>query len=122
MVTEYIEKRIDKRAPHSEEAKFKILGEPEQTTAYNYEKAETKNISKGGVCMSLPYKINEGNVIRVEIPLEKDGAEKKIKAFCEVQWCNYRESEKRYEVGMSFIALKEDDAEYLRAYVQERAM
>ncbi len=122
MVTEYIEKRVDKRAPHQEEAKFKVLGEPEQTTAYNYEKAETKNISKGGVCMSLPYKINEGNVIRVEIPLGKDGEEKKIKAFCEVQWCNYRESEKRYEVGMSFIALKEDDAEYLRSYVQERAM
>ncbi len=115
----YLEKRIDPRAEIQEKAKYKLLGEEQSSMNFEYEEAQTKNISIGGVCMVLPHKISEGNVIRVEIPIES--AQQPIKAFCEVQWCKPSEKEK-YEVGLSFIALKEEDAELLSTFVKNRAM
>ncbi|HRU39570.1 MAG TPA: hypothetical protein P5511_06805, partial [Candidatus Goldiibacteriota bacterium] len=64
----YLEKRIDPRAEIQEKAKYKLLGEEQSSMNFEYEEAQTKNISIGGVCMVLPHKISEGNVIRVEIP------------------------------------------------------
>jgi c-di-GMP-binding flagellar brake protein YcgR len=119
MVTSFIEKRVDKRADVEETAKYKILGENESSQNFEYAEATTKNISRGGVCMVVPHKINEGNVIRVEIPVEKN--ERPIKAFCEVQWCRPEDNGK-FEVGLSFIALKEEDVEHLNNFVNEHAM
>ena len=122
MMGSFAEKRMDKRADLSEEAKFKILGEQDEAVSYGYEKAMTKNISRGGVCMVLPYKLDQGNVIRVEIPVEVHNNEMRIKAFCEVQWCRFLQDDQRYEAGLSFIALKEEDAEFLNEFVSEKAM
>lgn len=119
MVAGYLEKRIDKRAGFEERARFKLLGEDQSAMNIEYAEAVTKNISRGGVCMQIPHKITEGNVIRVEIPVEK--GDRPIKAFCEVQWCRDISGGK-YEVGLSFIALKEEDAEFLKDYVNKRAV
>jgi c-di-GMP-binding flagellar brake protein YcgR len=119
MVAGYLEKRIDKRATFEEKARYKVLGEDESALNFEYAEAVTRNISRGGVCMVVPHKITEGNVIRVEIPMEQN--DKPIKAFCEVQWCRAGESGK-YDVGLSFIALKEEDVEHLNSYVSAHAM
>jgi hypothetical protein len=119
MVAGYLEKRIDKRAEIEERARFKLLGEDQSSMNMEYAEAVTKNISRGGVCMEIPNKIAEGNVIRVEIPVEK--SDRPIKAFCEVQWCRPID-EGKYEVGLSFIALKEEDAAFLNDYVNKRAV
>jgi c-di-GMP-binding flagellar brake protein YcgR len=117
-----LEKRMDNRATINEDAKYKILSETDPGSGLIYQTAKTKNISKGGVCISIPHKISEGNVLRVELPA-LSGAERPIKAFCEVQWCR-KENEENFEVGLSFIALKEEDVEFLTEYVasQQRAM
>ena len=120
MVAGYLEKRIDKRAGIEEKARFKLLGDDQSTMNMEYAEAETRNISRGGVCMVIPHKIGEGNVIRVEIPMDK--ADRPIKAFCEVQWCRNTSTDGKYEVGLSFIALKEEDAESLNEYVNKRAI
>jgi c-di-GMP-binding flagellar brake protein YcgR len=119
MVAGFIEKRIDKRASIEEKARYKILSEDEAALNFEYVEAVTRNISRGGVCMVIPHKIKEGNVVRVEIPVNKEN--KPIKAFCEVQWCR-QENDGKYEVGLSFIALKEEDVEYLNLYVNGHAM
>jgi c-di-GMP-binding flagellar brake protein YcgR len=120
---ELFERRKNKRVEFKNEAKFRIIGEiTTEAISYEYEKAETKNISVGGVCLILRHKITEGNVIRVEIPIGEKGI---IKAFCEVQWCKESSTNGHYEAGLNFIALKEDDAEFLNNYVknnQERAI
>ncbi|HNZ28824.1 MAG TPA: PilZ domain-containing protein [Candidatus Goldiibacteriota bacterium] len=119
MNASYLEKRIDTRADVEEVLRYKVLGDGEDTiTSFKYEKATTRNISKGGVCMVLPHKISEGNVIRVEIPLENESLV--IKAFCEVQWCRLANKDGIYEAGLSFIALKDDDAKSLENYINER--
>jgi len=114
----YIEKRTDKRAEFSEEIRYKLIGDDTSNIKFEYIKATTKNVSRGGLCMVIPHKINEGNVIRVEIPIENNS--KQIKAFCEVQWCKDNGAGS-FEIGASFIALKEDDLEYLNSYITTHA-
>ncbi len=114
----YIEKRIDYRAELEEQAKFKILSDSEKGLSFGYESAITKNVSKGGLCLLLPHKMETGSVLRVEVPFEN--SKRTVKAFCEVQWCA-PETAGRYEVGLSFIALKEDDVEFIASYISEKA-
>jgi len=114
----YIEKRLDKRAEFNEEIKYKLIGDDSTNFQMEYIKATSKNVSCGGLCMIIPHKISEGNVIRVEIPT--DDKSRQIKAFCEVQWCK-ENGQGLFEVGVSFIALKEDDLEYLNKYITQHA-
>ncbi|MCX8092551.1 MAG: PilZ domain-containing protein [Candidatus Goldbacteria bacterium] len=115
----YIEKRSDKRAEFNNEIRYKLIGDDSSSIQVEYITATTKNISRGGLCMVIPHKINEGNVIRVEIPVENN--KKHIKAFCEVQWCKENKTGS-YDIGVSFIALKEEDLEYLNKYVITHAI
>ncbi len=113
----YMERRNDDRVELQNQAKFRIIGDISgEAISFDYMKATAKNISKGGVCLVLSQKITEGNVIRVEIPI---GETKIIKAFCEVEWCKQQNANGNYEVGLRFIALKEDDAEFLDTYIKE---
>jgi c-di-GMP-binding flagellar brake protein YcgR len=115
----YIEKRIDYRAEIDEQAKYKILSDSEKGLSFGYESAKTKNVSKGGLCLVMPHKLESGSVIRVEIPFEGD--ERVVKAFCEVQWCTQSDENSKYEVGLSFIALKEDDVSFITEYTNRKA-
>lgn len=114
----YIEKRTDKRAILSEEIRYKLIGDDSSNIQAEYIKATTKNVSRGGLCIVVPHKINEGNVIRIEIPVENNS--RHIKAFCEVQWCKDNGTGS-FDMGASFIALKEEDLEYLNKYITEHA-
>ncbi|MGD0566370.1 MAG: PilZ domain-containing protein [Candidatus Goldiibacteriota bacterium] len=118
----YTEKRVDTRADIDHEAKFKILSESDGAAGFGYESAKAKNISKGGLCLEVERKLIEGNVIRIELP--SLGENKTIKAFCEVQWCRKGSADNNYEAGLSFIALREDDVNYLVDFIdnQNRAM
>ncbi|PKL91483.1 MAG: hypothetical protein CVV21_07820 [Candidatus Goldiibacteriota bacterium HGW-Goldbacteria-1] len=119
MNASYLEKRMETRTDIEGILRYKVLGDGEDTlTSFKYEKASTRNISKGGVCVILPHKIGEGNVIRVELPIENESL--LIKAFCEVQWCRLANKDGIYEAGLSFIALKDDDAKALENFINER--
>lgn len=108
---EFFEKRIDTRVEINNKAKVKVLSDSD--TNISFDNINTRNISRGGVCMIMPYKVKEGNVLRVEIPVKSHF----VKAFCEVQWC--RQNESYYETGLSFIALKEEDIKILDEYIRE---
>jgi hypothetical protein len=117
MGADLMDRRKDLRATIGQEARFKLLGN-EENIAFGYESAQTKNISKSGVCIYIPHTIKEGNVVRVEIPVTIGEIKKQIKAFCEVQWCREAQEKKgSYEAGLSFIAVKEDDVDLLHTYV-----
>ena len=115
----YLEKRVDERVDVTTSAKFKILSDTDGAISNGYEQGETRNLSKGGVCIQVNSKLTEGNVIRIEIPTP-DNAERTIKAFCEVQWCVKNPNNANYEAGLSFIALKEDDIDYLESLVEKQ--
>lgn len=115
----YLEKRVDERIDVATIAKFKILSDADGGVSNGYEQGATRNISKGGLCIQVNRKLTEGNVIRVEIPTPED-AQRTIKAFCEVQWCVKNGNNADFEAGLSFIALKEEDIDYLETLVQKQ--
>ncbi|MFP4466997.1 MAG: PilZ domain-containing protein [Candidatus Goldiibacteriota bacterium] len=107
------DKRQEQRREFSNNIKYKLIGA--ENTNYEFESASTRNISKGGICVVIPHRITQGNVVRVEIPMPD--SETSIKAFCEVQW--NRPADDKFETGMSFIALKEDDLDVLKRFLEE---
>ena len=116
----YMEKRIDERAAVTTCAKFKILSDADGVAPSGYEEGTTRNISKGGLCIQVPRKLTEGNVVRIEIPGVERDSDRTIKAFCEVQWCVKNNNNEKFEAGLSFIALKEDDIDYLNSLVEKQ--
>jgi hypothetical protein len=115
----YLEKRVDERVDVKTNAKFKILSDTDGAISNGYEQGATRNISKGGLCIQVNRKLTEGNVIRVEIPTPEN-VERTIKAFCEVQWCVKNANNSDFEAGLSFIALKEEDVDYLESLVEKQ--
>lgn len=113
-MTGFIEKRADVRVDFNNEIRYKLIGDEVLGMQVDYFNATTKNVSRGGLRMVVSHKINEGNVIRVEIPIDNNS--KQIKAFCEVQWCKDN-GDGSFDLGVSFIALKEDDLEFLNKYI-----
>ncbi len=118
MQTEFLERRITNRIDIVGETKYKILSSDLDKINFGYEKGKIKNISKGGICILIPHKIEEGIVLRVEINVTNSD-NRIIKAFCEVEWCNLENSAGLYEIGLSFIALKEEDQKFLEQFISE---
>ncbi len=118
MQTDFIEKRLTERINIVRETKYKMLSNDLDKINSSYEKGKIKNISKGGVCLLMPQKAEEGTILRVEINLT-DSNNGIIKAFCEVRWCNFESSVGLYEIGLSFVTLREEDQKFLEQFINE---
>lgn len=100
------DRRSDKRHDREAEVEYKILDDSADIMEMGYKKAVIKNISMGGVCMRPGARLKTGNVVRIDIPLA--GKDKKINAFCEVEWCG--SGQEGFLAGLSFITLGEEEA------------
>ena len=109
MPTDYMERRMAPRVDMRFEVKFKVLGEEAEAVRPDYSRAEARNLSRTGLCIFLDRRAEEGSVIRIELAV--NNGERLVKSFCEVEWI--RTITGGYEAGLSFIALKEEDAVYL---------
>jgi len=84
------------------------------------EKSEfTKNISGGGICLITEEKLNEGERLYLEIELPSG---KLIYARGKVVWVNEYEIigveiKKKYDVGIEFIEIKEEDRQEIGKYI-----
>jgi len=112
MQTEFVERRSTRRINAGGETKYKIASAKANGIKSNYESGKIKNISKGGICLLLTGKIEEGTTLRVEINLTNP-ENRMISAFCEVEWCNPAGPQDLYEIGLSFFAVKEEDQKFL---------
>ncbi len=108
------ERRAYKRYEKEIEAEYKLMSDSVDLMAMTYERAKTKNISFGGVCLEVKNKIFEGSVIRLGIP--PGGEAVKINTFCEVEWCSPASG--GYSAGLSFISLTEEDIKYILRFAQ----
>lgn len=74
--------------------------------------ASAKNISCQGICLIVYQKLNVGDVLELEIEL---GPGKLIRARARVAWINEFDfigkttEEKKYDAGLEFINLSEDE-------------
>jgi len=79
----------------------------------------TKNISGGGICLITEEKLNEGDTLYLEIELPSGEL---IYARGRVVWVNEYEiigveAKKKYDVGIEFIEIKEEDREEIGRYI-----
>jgi hypothetical protein len=114
MLDLFKDRRSSKRLESNVEAEYKVLDDSADVIEMGYRKAKAKNISLGGLCMLTGIKLEAGNVIRVDLPLGRDG--KKVNAFCEVEWC--RRDQDAWLAGFSFITLGEEETQNLGEFIK----
>lgn len=79
----------------------------------------TKNISSGGICLIVYERLAEGDRLNMEIELP---TRKIIRAAGKVVWIHEFEligksSEKRYDVGVEFLDLKDEEREEIKNFL-----
>jgi c-di-GMP-binding flagellar brake protein YcgR len=79
----------------------------------------TKNISVGGICLIAYERLEVGDKLRLEIELP---TKKTVSAKGRVVWINEfevigRGLEKRYDVGVEFIDIRDEDREEINKFV-----
>ena len=77
-------------------------------------KAESKDISVGGICIFTSHLISKGTILFLVIPLGNLGI---IQAIGEVVWSK-KNSENKYEAGIEFLSLNEFSKEKITIYIQ----
>ncbi|MBN2531947.1 MAG: PilZ domain-containing protein [Spirochaetales bacterium] len=78
-------------------------------------KAESKNISIGGICILIDHHISEGTILFLVIPLKKMGI---IQVIGEVIWSK-KVSDKKYEAGIEFLSLNDFSKDKISSYIEE---
>ena len=79
-----------------------------------------KNISGGGICLTAyGGNIGEGDMLYLEIELP---TKKIVKTKCKVAWVGEFEIiggryEKRYDVGVEFLEIKDEDREEINKFI-----
>jgi len=114
-----IERRAYQRIKLETDIKYKILSDSSESAQENFYNSKTFNLSKGGIGLIMKHKLEAGKVVKVEVNME-NGTQKIIKAFCEVRWCNESDKDGIYQSGLSFLAVKEDDSNFLSDFIEEQ--
>ena len=86
-----------------------------QTASGKKKKSETKDISQTGICFFAEEKPAIGDVIDITLALERLGYSFAAKAS--VRWVNEIIKNRRYEVGVKFVDLPEQDIKRLLNYI-----
>lgn len=114
MLDIFKDRRAQKRVSYILETKLKILNNSD-LSKIEYEKAQMKNISLGGLCLLSHHSLKIGNTVRINLIL--DGHAKKVDAFCEVKW-GKREID-GFLAGLSFISLTKEEEENIKSFVSQ---
>lgn len=115
MIDLFKDRRSTKRVDKNIEAEYRVFSENLPETENGSKKTTTRNLSVGGICMIVKSKLEAGDVIRVNLDLK--GSDKKVNAFCEVEWC--RREQDGWLAGISFISLGEDEAGEIGSYIEQ---
>jgi c-di-GMP-binding flagellar brake protein YcgR len=86
-----------------------------QTASGKKKKSETKDISQTGICFFTEEKPKVDDVIDVILTLER--LEYSFAAKASVRWVNEIIKNRRYEVGVKFVDLPEQDIKGLLNYI-----
>jgi len=112
-------RRRDRRFDFTEDVECRFMSTELEVYSKYHITVKTTNISKGGLCMQMPYKVDEGEIIRVAMPFKGKDSNRPVKVFCEVCWCTGNDEGEFYNAGLRFVALNEDDRGILYSYIEE---
>ncbi len=110
----FMEKRIHPRVSVKIPVKYRVIeDQKELETVFERKKKEqttrTMDVSLGGLYIVADQILNVGSILRLDISLPEKSA--LISAFAEVVWANETGG------GLHFLAMKEDDVEFLKNYL-----
>lgn len=112
--TLYIEKRKHRRVYKQYEVRYKLM--PKDVTARPAKiSGKSLDLSIGGIRIEGEIIGNEGDVMRLELDT---GNSDHIVIFAEIRWIR-REGDKDGQIGLQFLALKEDDVEVIKKIIAE---
>ncbi len=112
--TLYIEKRKHRRIYKQYDVRYKLM--PKDVTAQNTKFAgKSMDLSVGGIRIGGEVIGNEGDIIRLELDT---GGSEHIVVFAEIRWIR-REVEGNGQLGLQFLALKEEDVEAIKQIIAE---
>ncbi len=102
------------------EARFDIEVAAEIYTAHAVLPANTRNLSKTGVCLDLTDGLEEGSVVGVSLFFTSDGIEdpdaEPLNIKASVIWCTERD-DSGYSAGAHFQELTEENASQLDEFL-----
>ena len=112
----FIEKRIHPRVSAKIPVKYRIIEDQKEIeTVFERRKKEqstrTMDVSLGGLYIVAEQALNIGSILRLDISIPTHSG--LVSAFAEVIWANETGG------GLHFLAMKEDDVESLKAYLQQ---
>ncbi len=110
----FMEKRIHPRVSVKIPVKYRVIeDQKELETVFERKKKEqttrTMDVSLGGLYIVADQILNVGSILRLDISLPEKST--LISAFAEVVWANETGG------GLHFLAMKEDDVEFLKNYL-----
>ena len=110
----FMEKRIHPRVSVKIPLKYRVIeDQKELETVFERKKKEqttrTMDVSLGGLYIVADQILNVGSILRLDISLPEKSVF--ISAFAEVVWANETGG------GLHFLAMKEDDVEFLKNYL-----
>jgi c-di-GMP-binding flagellar brake protein YcgR len=110
----FMEKRIHPRVSVKIPLKYRVIeDQKELETVFERKKKEqttrTMDVSLGGLYIVADQILNVGSILRLDISLPEKSVF--ISAFAEVVWSNETGG------GLHFLAMKEDDVEFLKNYL-----
>jgi c-di-GMP-binding flagellar brake protein YcgR len=112
----FMEKRVHPRVSIKVPIKYRVIEDQREiATVFERKKKEqttsTLDVSLGGLYVVADQILNVGSILRLDIVLpDHPGI---ISAFAEVVWANETGG------GLHFLAMKEDDAELLKKYLND---
>jgi len=112
----FVEKRVHPRVSVKIPVKFRVIeDQKELETVFERRKKEqttrTMDLSLGGLYIVADSVLNIGSILRLDISLPERSS--LISAFAEVVWSN------ETGAGLHFLAMKEDDVENLKNYLNK---
>jgi c-di-GMP-binding flagellar brake protein YcgR len=112
--TLYLEKRKHRRVFKQYDVRYKLM--PKDVTAQNTKfSGKSQDISIGGIRIEGEVIGSEGDIIRLEL---ETGNSDHIVIFAEIRWIR-REANKEGQLGLQFLALKEDDVELIKQIIAD---
>ena len=110
----FVEKRIHPRISIKIPVKYRVIEDQKEIeSVFERKKKEqttrTMDVSLGGLYIVAEQVLNVGSILRLDISLPDRTS--MISAFAEVVWSNETGG------GLHFLAMKEDDVEYLKGYL-----
>ncbi len=99
--------------------RYDVVTEVTVIHEHGHASVRTRDLSKGGLCMLLPYPLERGASVRLELSLllGPNAQSEPLSMNAKVAWCA-PENTDFFQVGVSFLDLNEEEETHLETFLE----